>query len=371
MVVRRMIDAAHQSRNGSLHLLMLDWAKAFDRVKPASMSSALSRFGLPEDMCEMISSIYSTRFFKVKDHTGESSTRRQMTGIAQGCPLSPYLFIAVQTVMLHDVYQDVKLEEEPSYVVTRDVLYADDTLLVSNHIGNLKALLACIVAEGRRYGLELNWDKTLHMKVRSTEDIITPDGRIIKSVREAVYLGGLVTCDGRASAEVTRRLGEATGIFRALEQVWKHASISTARKVRIYETCVVSKIMYSLESLWLLKAERDRLDAFHHRFLRRILRIAPSYYSRVTNAIVLQRSGSNLLSEALLHRQQTLYQRIAKLDDSSILKRLVCDNRGLPVSWNSLRSRGRPRQQWAHSVHSNMANELQRALPVHSTIGAG
>ena len=127
MVVRRMIDAAHQSRNGSLHLLMLDWAKAFDRVKPASMSSALSRFGLPEDMCEMISSIYSTRFFKVKDHTGESSTRRQMTGIAQGCPLSPYLFIAVQTVMLHDVYKDVKLGTESSYVVTRDVLYADDT----------------------------------------------------------------------------------------------------------------------------------------------------------------------------------------------------------------------------------------------------
>ena len=36
----------------------------------------------------------------------------------------------MQTVMLHDVFADVVLEEEPPYVVSRDVLYADDTLLV-------------------------------------------------------------------------------------------------------------------------------------------------------------------------------------------------------------------------------------------------
>ena len=354
MVVRRMIDAAHQSSTGSLHLLMLDWAKAFDRVKPASLCRALLRFGFPADMCDMISAIYSERYFSIMDHTGQSSVRRQMTGIAQGCPLSPYLFIAVQTVMLHDVYKGIDLETEPPFVVSRDVLYADDTLLVSKHLGNLQALLDRIVSEGQRYGLELNWDKTLHMKIRSAEDFPTPDGGVIKSVRQAVYLGGLISCDGRATAEVTRRLGEGSQIFAKLERVWKHASISSARKIELYEACVVTKVMYSLETLWLLKADRCRLDAFHHRYLRRILGIQHSYYSRVTNASVLQQAGSCLLSTRLLQRQKKLYERIGQLPDESFVKRLVCDENGQPILWATSRGRGRPRQQWAQSVYNSM-----------------
>ena len=172
-----------------------------------------------------------------------------------------------------------------------------------------------------------------------------------------MYLGGLLTCDGKATAEVTRRLGEGSRIFQSLEAVWKHASITTARKLQIYDSCVVTKIMYSLESLWLLKGERCRLDAFHHRFLRRILRIPPSYYSRISNASVLQQAGSRLLSTSLLLRQKALYRRIAELPDDSLVRRLVCDSQGLPMSWTQRRRRGRPRQQWAHSVYNMTVDE--------------
>ena len=250
------------------------------------------------------------------------------------------------------------METEPPYIFSRDVWNADDTLLVSKHLGNLQILLDRIVSEGRRYGLELNWDKTLHMKIRSAEDFPTPDGGIIKSVRQAVYLGGLISCDGRAMAEVTRRLGEGGQIFAKLESVWKHASISAARKIKLYEACVISKVMYSLETLWLLKADRSKLDAFHHRYLQRILGIPHSYYSRVTNASVLQQAGSRLLSTMLLQRQKTLYERIAQLPDESFVKRLVCDSNGQPILWATSRGRGRPRQQWAHSVYSSTLDSV-------------
>ena len=55
------------------------------------------------------------------------------------------------------------MEHEPSYVVTRDMLYADDTVLVSRHAGNLQLLLERIIVEGKKCGLELNWDKTVQM----------------------------------------------------------------------------------------------------------------------------------------------------------------------------------------------------------------
>lgn len=114
----------------------------------------------------------------------------QAAGIAQGCPLSPYLFIIVQTVLLHDVHQAVDLAPEPSYIVTNEVLYADDTLLASHSRENLQKLLTATVEEGSRYGLELNWSKTLQMQISTPASVPRPDGTAIQSVREAVYLGG-------------------------------------------------------------------------------------------------------------------------------------------------------------------------------------
>ena len=164
----------------------------------------------------MVSAVYSERYFYIVDHKGTSSLQRQMAGIAQGCPLSPYLFIAILTVMMHDVFQDVVLIKEPAYIVACDVLYADDTLLASKHAANLQILLGRILAEGRLYGLELNWASTVHMKISTAAGIYQPDGAVVKSVRQMVYLGALLTCDEKATPEVTRRLGEAHAVFRAL-----------------------------------------------------------------------------------------------------------------------------------------------------------
>ena len=85
--------------------------------------------------------------------------REQLAGIAQGCPLSPYLFIIVQTVLMHDVDERLLCETpvvEPLYLVTTDVLYADDTVLLSSCPVRLQLHLDLLVDEGRKYGLELN-----------------------------------------------------------------------------------------------------------------------------------------------------------------------------------------------------------------------
>ncbi len=58
----------------------------------------------------------------------------------------------VQAVMLHAVYLGLKLLDAPAYVVTRDVLYADDTLLVSRHASNVQAVLNRLLEEGQNYG---------------------------------------------------------------------------------------------------------------------------------------------------------------------------------------------------------------------------
>ena len=137
----------------------------------------------------------------------------------------------MQSVLLHDVFARAALRDEPAFLVTRDVLYADDTLLASQHQENLQKMLNDVVEEGAKYGLELNWDKTVQIHIATGMSITRPDGGPISTVREAVYLGGLITCDGKAASELSRRIGEATGMFNTLRKMWAHSSIGLARKI--------------------------------------------------------------------------------------------------------------------------------------------
>eukprot|EP00959_Pyramimonas_sp_CCMP1952_P218074 4560993-Pyramimonas_sp.AAC.1 len=76
---------------------------------------------------------------------GDSSTRQQRAEIAQGYPLSPYLFVVVQTVVVFDV--DKLFNElgmgfvEPDYVACNDVLCAGDAMLVSASFLKVQLLL--------------------------------------------------------------------------------------------------------------------------------------------------------------------------------------------------------------------------------------
>ena len=99
------------------------------------------------------------------------------------------------------------------------------------------------------------------------------------------------------------------------------------------------------------QADTRRLDAFHHRCLRKLLRIPCSYISRVPNSEVLQQSGQMLLSALLEQRQIQLYRRITALPADSYVKKVVCKPTGEPIVWNLLRGRGRPRQMWCQCVH--------------------
>ena len=134
-------------------------------------------------------------------------------------------------------------------------------------------------------------------------------------------------------------------------RIWSHAGISRRRKLDIYMSCVVSKLLYSLESVWLVQHERLRLDAFHHSCLRKMLGIQHSYLSRVPNSEVLSAAALPLLSQLLTDRQISLYKKIAGSSCESFAKALVCTDIGTPRTWYHKRRRGRPRQMWAESVY--------------------
>ena len=138
----------------------------------------------------------------------------------------------------------------------------------------------------------------------------------------------------------------------------------------IFEACVQTKLLYSLHTTWLKKQELAKVDAFHARCLRRILGIGHSYWSRVTNASVLQLAGRMKLSSVLLQRQLCLFGQIARCAGGHPLRDAIF---APPPSSSSpspspgpsppcilkkppgVRKRGRPRQTWAGEVGRHAA----------------
>ena len=156
-----------------------------------------------------------------------------------------------------------------------------------------------VIDEGQRYGLEVNFSKTVAMNVHCETQLTQPTGEPVKTVEQAAYLGGMLCTNAAASPEVSRRIGEAKGAFEALQKCWSHANITRKRKIEIYNACVVSKLLYGLDTLWLLQNHLQRIDAFHVKCLRRILHIPCSYRSRISNVTVLDTAGEPLLSVVL------------------------------------------------------------------------
>ena len=73
-------------------------------------------------------------------------------------------------------------------------------------------------------------------------------------------------------------------------------------KYRIYRACVLSRLLYGLQTAWLTKVAKQKLDGFHAKCCRLIAKIAPAYYSRVPNTDVLAEMGAQRLSNILLEQ---------------------------------------------------------------------
>ena len=140
--------------------------------------------------------------------------------------------------------------------------------------------------------------------------------------------------------------------FSKYDRAWKHTALSKRRKLDLLQALVTSKILYSLNTAWLNKAERRRLDGFKARCLRRILHIPPAFLTRVPESKVLEQAGHMQYSAQLLQQQIILFGKIGRAPDSIFLRRVTFQ----PGTVRSAvaahqRKKGRPKHEWAKYLH--------------------
>ena len=98
--------------------VLLDWEKAFDKIHQGRLLDALKRICIPEKVVRVTDAIYRSPKFSVKEMGNRSSERKQHSGIRQGCPLPPYLFIIVMIVIMRDL--NSKLAQEERHILRNE-----------------------------------------------------------------------------------------------------------------------------------------------------------------------------------------------------------------------------------------------------------
>jgi hypothetical protein len=95
---------------------------------------------------------------------------------------------------------------------------------------------------------------------------------------------------------------------------------------------------------------RTRLDGFHCRCLRRILRIPAAYYSRVSNQEVWKRAGQECFSEGIARDQLLFLGKILAPNAVPALKQSAFHVGTAPKTQQFIRKVGRPRQTWVEQT---------------------
>ena len=115
--------------------------------RPSAIIAALRRVDLPQNLLGINQFIYSDKKFAIRD-CGQAS------GILQGQPLSPFLFLKLMTVLVHGTIN--KLTAKDDELVQNEnmakLLYADSTLLLNVAVDIIEASPCAVSQTATEYG---------------------------------------------------------------------------------------------------------------------------------------------------------------------------------------------------------------------------
>ena len=141
-------------------------------------------------------------------------------------------------------------------------------------------------------------------------------------VHQFTYLGSTITHNLSLDAEINKRIGKAASTLAHLKtRVWTNPKLTVKVKMAVYNTCVVSTLLYGSETWTTYARQERRLNTFHMRSIHRILGI--SWQDRVPNTKVLSPAGLSSMSKLLRQCRLRWLGHVHCMPDGRITKDLL------------------------------------------------
>ncbi|XP_048757722.2 uncharacterized protein LOC125668029 [Ostrea edulis] len=198
-----------------------------------------------------------------------------------------------------------------------------------------------------KIGLKINKKKTKTMQFVPAPPQIKLENENLEEVNEFTYLGSTISKNNATEKDITNRLQKAKASFHQLNKIWRTSSISEKTKIRLYQSNVLSVLLYGAECWRITQKDNQRLSGFHTKCLRKICKI---YWPRkISNKDLYKRTGQKDLITMIKQRQFRWLGHVIRKGNESITKTAL---KWTPAEGK--RSRGRPRETWRRTIESDI-----------------
>ena len=174
--------------------------------------------------------------------------------------------------------------EESRWTLTsmiEDIDFADDISLLSSNSNHLQKKTNDLNLNARKIGLKTNKKKTKTMQFVQSPPQITLENEILEEVDEFTYLGSKKSKSNTTEKDITNRLHKAKSSIHQLNKIWRSRNNGEKTKIRLYQSYILSVLLYGAECWRLTQKDNQRLSGFHTKCLRKICKI---YWPRkITN----------------------------------------------------------------------------------------
>ena len=268
--LRRVVEASWEFGQ-TVYAAFVDLEKAYDRVPRPLLWETMAEYGIDGRLLASIRSLYhqSRSCVRLK---GCLSERFDIgVGLRQGCVLSPLLF----TTFMDRICRRSNILEgmDLGGVRVGALAFADDLAILAPSRDRLQAALDRFAEQCSSHGMRISVAKTEVMAIGRTpgQCRITLGGKELCQVDRFKYLGVEFSEDGTQEREISRRIGAAGAVLRAMKgPLWTGNSMSEEAKLAVYCLVYCPTLVYGHEN-WVLDARnRSRVEATEMRFLRMV-----------------------------------------------------------------------------------------------------
>ncbi len=257
---------AHRESATPLYAFFLDIKKAFDTVNLDMLMLKLHGKGVTGKVWRVLRRAYQqiSACVKLDDRHGDRFPITQ--GVAQGCPLSPVLFIIFMDDLLGDIHTacgDTGLELSGFTPAFCGQSFADDTVVVSRSPGSaaspgLQQVITVLHAHSVAWDWSANVVKSKVMLLNVADGdgaahardgphpFTWGDAALPVTVSEK-YLGVSISADGTWAAHLQAKLRSGRSALARWRPLLHNRRITCAAKIQVLRTHVLPTILFGLE----------------------------------------------------------------------------------------------------------------------------